>query len=162
MNKIKIERNTNGDTRVATKTPSIKEFDASNCKHTQDVKNMMGAFADKIEDRAFSHDWSKLEEPHRSAFYRDLCNTIEGRMDFKEGEWCKFHYDNERHHLLRRCPDDVNLVDVIEMLCDCVCAGMARSGSVRDIEINTEILERAVRNTVKLLENAVELVEESE
>lgn len=32
MNKIKIERNTNGDTRVATKTPSIKEFDVSNYK----------------------------------------------------------------------------------------------------------------------------------
>ena len=156
MNKIKIGRNTNGDTRVATKTPSIKEFDASNCKHAQDVRDMMFAFADEIKNRAIRHDWSKLIEPHKSAFYRDLCNTIEGRMDFDDGEWCKFHYDNERHHLLRRCPDDVNLIDVIEMLCDCVCAGMARSGSVRDIEINTEILERAVRNTVKLLENAVE------
>lgn len=162
MIKIKIERNTNGDTRVATKVPSIEEFEDSNYKHTQDVRTMMDEFADEIKNRAKSHDWSKLREPHKSAFYRDLCNTIEGRMDFEEGEWCKFHYDNERHHLLRRCPDDVNLIDVLEMLCDCVCAGMARSGCVRDLEINAEILECAVKNTAKLLENAVELQEESE
>lgn len=162
MKKIKIERNTNGDTRVATKTPSIKEFDASNCKHAQDVRNMMFEFANEIKNRSTDHDWSKSYEPYRSMFYRDLCNTIEGRMKFEEGEWCKFHYDNERHHLLRRCPDDVNLIDVLEMLCDCVCAGMARSGEVRDLEIDAEILDRAVRNTVTLLENAVELEEESE
>ena len=161
MKTIKIERNIIGDTRVATKVPSIKEFDESNHKHTQDVRNMMFAFADEIKNRAIIHDWSKLREPHKSAFYRDLCNTIEGRMDFDDGEWCKFHYDNEWHHLLRRCPDDVNLIDVLEMICDCVCAGMARSGCVRDLEINAEILDRAVRNTVTLLENAVELVEES-
>ena len=122
----------------------------------------MSAFADEIKYRALSHDWSKRIEPHKSVFYRDLCNTIEGRMNFDDGEWCKFHYDNERHHLLRRCPDDVNLIDVLEMICDCVCAGMARSGYVRDLEINAEILDRAVRNTVTLLENAVELVGESE
>lgn len=162
MKTIKIERNTNGDTRVATKVPSIKEFNASNYKHAQDVRNMMFTFADEIKNRSTDHDWTKLYEPHRSMFYRDLCNTIEGRMNFDDGEWCKFHYDNERHHLLRRCPDDVNLIDVLEMLCDCVCAGMARSGCVRDLEINAEILDRAVRNTVTLLENAVELVEESE
>ena len=46
------------------------------------------------------------------------------------------------------------------MICDCVCAGMARSGHVRDLEINKEILERAVSNTVKMLEDIVELEDE--
>ena len=82
-------------------------------------------------------------------------------MKFEDGEWYKLHCDNERHHLLKHCPDDVNLIDVLEMICDCVCAGMARSGCVRDLEIDAEILDRAVRNTVTLLENAVELEEES-
>lgn len=159
MKTIKIERNTNGDTRVATKVPSIEEFDDSNYKHTQDVRNMMYAFADEIKNRASHHDWSKLHEPHRSAFYRDLCNTIEDYMNFDDGEWYKFHYNNERHHLLKRCPNDVNLVDVIEMLCDCVCAGMARSGEVRDLEISSEILMAAMKNTVVLCREAVELKE---
>ena len=154
---VKIKRNTNGDTRVATKVPTFQEFGEANRLHTQDVKRMMWEFSEEIKNRGVSHDWSKLNEPHRSTFYRELCKTIEGQMNFEEGEWYKFHCENERHHLLNHCPDDVTLIDVIEMICDCVCAGMARSGSVRDLEINKEILERAVSNTVKMLEDIVEL-----
>ena len=161
MNKIKIERNTNGDSRVATTIPTIKEFGDANSIHASDVGEMMRYFAEDIKNRSVNHDWTKLYEPYKSMFYRDLCNTIEGRMKFEDGEWYKLHCDNERHHLLKHCPDDVNLIDVLEMICDCVCAGMARSGYVRDLEIDAEILDRAVRNTVTLLENAVELEEES-
>ena len=118
---------------------------------------MMKSFAEEIKNRSTDHDWTKLYEPYKSMFYRDLCNTIERRMRFEDGEWYKLHCDNERHHLLKRCPEDVNLIDVIEMICDCVCAGMARSGCVRDLEINTEILEQATRNTVEMLKNSVEL-----
>lgn len=159
MKKIKIKRNTNGDSRSATTIPTINAFGDANNIHAMDVEKMMKSFAEEIKNRSTDHDWSKLYEPYRSMFYRDLCNTIEGRMKFEDGEWYKFHCDNERHHLLKHCPDDVNLIDVLEMLCDCVCAGMARSGCVRDLEIDAEILDRAVRNTVTLLENAVELEE---
>lgn len=157
MKKIKIKRNTNGDSRSATTTPTIDMFDDANRMHIKDVGKMMDLISNIIAGRGINHDWSKIMEPHRSIFYRDLCNTIEGRMKFEDGEWYKFHCDNERHHLLKRCPEDVNLIDVIEMICDCVCAGVARSGYVRDLEINTEILERAVKNTTELLKNIVEL-----
>ena len=95
-------------------------------------------------------------------FYRDMCNTIEGRMKFEDGEWSKFHYATERHHLLRNVPDDVNLIDVIEMIADCVCAGMARSGEVRPLEIDESILMKAIDNTVKLMAESVELLEAGE
>ena len=157
MKKIKIKRNTNGDSRVAKTTPTIKEFGDANSIHASDVVEMMRSFAEEIKNRSTEHDWTKLYEPYRSMFYRDLCNTIEGRMKFEDGEWCKFHWNYERHHLLRHCPEDVNLIDVIEMICDCVCAGMARSGHIHDVEIDTDILDRAVRNTVEMLKNSVEL-----
>ena len=48
------------------------------------------------------------------------------------------------------CPEDVNLIDVIEMICDCVCAGMARSGKFREFKLSDEILQKAVSNTVKM------------
>lgn len=159
MKTVKIKRNTNGDTRVATKAPTYEEFGQANNMHVRDVEHMMKEFAEELKERASCHDWSKRTEPHKSTFYRELCNTIEGRINFEDGEWYKFHCENERHHLLKCCPDDVNLVDVIEMLCDCVCAGMARSGEVRDLEINTNILSRAVNNTVEMLKNCVELEE---
>lgn len=63
------------------------------------------------------------------------------------------HIKNERHHLLSRCPEDVNLIDVMEMITDCVCAGMSRSGEVRPIEIDNVILEKALENTVDLIKS---------
>lgn len=157
MDKIKIKRNTNGDSRVAKKTPTFYEFSDANILHVEDVKSMMKAIADMINDTGRNHDWTKAEEPYRSNFYRDLCNTIEGRIEFKDGQWNKDHYALERHHLLERCPDDVNLIDVLEMICDCVCAGMARSGEVRDLEISEDILLKAVRNTVEMCKEAIVL-----
>ena len=93
-------------------------------------------------------------------FYRDMCAVLEGRMDFFDGEWSKLHYEElERHHLKRFCPEDVNLFDVIEMLCDCVCAGMARSGDIYDIDIPADILTKAVSNTVELMKQQIEVVD---
>lgn len=81
-------------------------------------------------------------------------------MDFFDGEWSKIHYEVlERHHLKRHCPDDVNMLDVIEMICDCVAAGMARSGEVYDVDIPAEVLTKAVKNTVDLLKREIEVVE---
>lgn len=92
-------------------------------------------------------------------FYRDLCATLEGRLNFMDGEWAHLHYyEKERHHLKQHCPDDVNLFDVIEMLCDCVAAGMARSGDVYDVDIPAEVLTKAVANTVELLKDEIEVV----
>ena len=76
---------------------------------------------------------------------------------FVDGEWYPMHCKTERHHLNEYCPDDVNLIDVIEMICDCVCAGLARSGNVRPVEISTDIFKRAVDNTVKMLVDIVEI-----
>ena len=159
MNKIKIEKNTNGDSRVATSKPDFIQFEKANCMHCNDVDNMMSYVADRITSRGRRHDYTKKIEPHRSAFYRDLCNTIDGAMQFDDGEWSKTHYETERHHLNRHCPDDVNLIDVIEMICDCICAGMARRGEYSPISISDEILQKAVRNTEKMCVNAVEVIE---
>ena len=158
MDKIIIKHNTDGDSRVAKRVPTMTEFEEANYSHRTDVKKMMGNFADAITMQAIDHDWSKVKEPYRSMFYRDLCNTIEGKMEFMDGEWARLHYDVlERHHLKRHHTADVNLIDVIEMLCDCVCAGMARSGDVYDVDIPEEVLTLAVKNTVELLKESVEV-----
>ena len=160
MNKVKIKRNTNGDTRVAKSVPTFYDFVDANNLHIQDVENMMFELSKEIKLTGEKHDWTKARDPYKSNFYRDLCNTIEGRIKFEDGQWNKDHYALERHHLLRRCPDDVNLIDVLEMICDCVCAGMARSGEVRDLEISEDILLKAVKNTVEMCKEAVVLEDE--
>ena len=53
----------------------------------------------------------------------------------------------------------MNLFDVIEMICDCVAAGMARTGDVYEVTIPNEVLQKAVLNTVGILKNQIELVD---
>ena len=162
MRKVEITPNTNGDSRVAKQAPTFEEFMKANQSHISEVRNMANAFAQHLVWTADSHDFTKVVEPYASMFYRDLCNTIEGKMDFFDGEWSKLHYEElERHHLNRHAPEDVNLFDVIEMLCDCVCAGAARSGSadkIYDPDIPEDVLVKAVQNTIKLLKDSVEIV----
>ena len=160
MEKIKIKRNNLGDTRTATKVPTINEFINSNCDHTFDVSNMMKSLAKHIEYAGNEHDWTKRREPARSLFYRELCAKIEGKMEsFTDGEWYQMHVKTERHHLSDYCPEDVNLIDVLERICDCVCAGMARTGSVYPVTIPIDVLQKAFDNTVKMCIDAVEIVE---
>lgn len=157
---IKIKRHTEGDTRVAKEIPTISDFSAANYDHAEDVKNLARFFADGLIACVQRHDWTKLQEPYKSMFYRDMCDVMEGRMDFFEGEWSKLHYNElERHHLKRHCPDDVNMFDVIEMICDCVAAGMARSGDVYELDIPSDVLQRAVTNTVDILKKEIQVVD---
>lgn len=161
MKAIKIERNTLGDTRTATKVPTMNEFIAANREHVGHVEEMMRNISDDIRLRGINHDYTKIHEPERSLFYRELCAKIEGKIDsFEDGEWYPMHCLTERHHLNEHCPEDVNMIDVIEMICDCVCAGMARSGAFWPIKIPTEILQKAVENTAKMCVDAAEITEE--
>ena len=158
---IRMKRNQNGDTRTATHIPSIREFDEANSLHRDDVRALVARFSQLLEESARNHDWSKVKEPYRSMFYRDLVDTMNGRIKFEDGEWCQLHYnDLERHHLLRNTPDDVDLFDVIEMVCDCVAAGMVRSGEVRPLEISNEVFQKALDNTVEILKEQIELTDE--
>ena len=160
MERIKIKHNTLGDTRTATKVPTFFEFIDANRDHVNDVKNMMRRLADDISERGSKHDFTKMFDPKRSLFYRELCAKIEGKIDsFVDGEWYPMHCRTERHHLNEYCPEDVNLIDVLEMISDCVCAGMARSGNVYPIEIPSDILQKAVKNTVQMCIDAVEVKE---
>ena len=158
---IKIKRHTEGDTRTAKEIPTINDFSSANYDHVEDVKNLADFFSRELVKRVQKHDWTKLYEPYKSMFYRDMCAVIEGRMDFFDGEWSRLHYNElERHHLNQHCPDDVNMFDVIEMICDSVAAGLARSGNVYDLDIPSEVLQRAVANTVNLLIKEVQVVDE--
>jgi hypothetical protein len=74
--------------------------------------------------------------------------------EIKESEWYQTHINEERHHLNAKCPDDVNLIDVIEMLVDCVTAAIARKGYMPEPEaftVSGEILQKAYKNTVEML-----------
>jgi len=73
--------------------------------------------------------------------------------------WYKDLHLQERHHLNDKCPEDVNLFDVLERIADGVMAGLARSGDVYEEELDVEILARAYKNTQSLLKANVEVLD---
>lgn len=148
-----IYKNANGDSRTAPKDVSFEDFRKANDMHIQDVRNVINNLAYDLMFRGQMHDFTKknLEE----MFYDNFKDTINNGTDFVNNEWYQTHIKDERHHLLSRCPDDVNLIDVLEMIVDCVCAGKARSGEIRGLEINEEILKKALENTVKQVSEIV-------
>ena len=80
---------------------------------------------------------------------------------FKQTGWWDRHRKLNRHHLTKDdgIPHDVNLIDVLDFIADCVMAGMARSGSVYPLQLSPELLERAFQNTVELLKGNVTVSE---
>lgn len=126
--------------------------------HRSDVRKVMVCIADMIKEAGKNHDWTKTGE-YEIDFFRDFKAALEGKQEFIDGTWWPMHVTTERHHLLSYCPDDVNIIDVLEMIVDCTLAGLTRSGTVRPVEIDSEILKKAVDNIVELIKNNVEIVE---
>lgn len=153
---IRIKKNPNGDTRTAPKGITFEQFQQANDMHINNVEEVMWEIANLVEKAGELHDCTKKSQERM--FYRDFVNTQENGADFVSGEWYQLHVNAERHHLLSNCPEDVNLIDVLEMIADCTCAGLARSGEIRDLEINSEILDRAVKNTAELIKSMVEVI----
>lgn len=158
MNKIIINKNPNGDSRTAPSIPTFSEFKKANKMHQRDVAMMMQGLSFLVTNVGNMHDWSKNNNYYlEESFYNDFLKAMNGEMKFEDGDWAKIHYRFERHHLHRVVPEDVNLIDILEMIADCVCAGMARSGEVRDLSIDPDILEKAFSNTVEMCKEAVVL-----
>lgn len=154
---IEIKKNPNGDTRTAPKNVTFEQFQEANDMHIEDVRAVMWELSKMVDRAGENHDCTKKSQERM--FYNNFLSTINNGTDFVNDEWYQLHIRAERHHLLSHCPDDVNLIDVLEMISDCVCAGMARSGEIRDLEIDSDVLNRAVKNTAELIESMIEVKE---
>ena len=147
---IKIKKSQTADTRTCDFSKVTKEqlYDSS-VQHRDDIINGFVFFMGMMNNSANLHDHDKLSDI--DGFHRDF---ITG---FKQTEWWDNHRKVNRHHLLQDdgVPEDVNLIDVLDMVVDCVMAGMGRSGSVYHLDIKPEVLMTAFQNTVELLKNEI-------
>ncbi len=151
---IEIKKSPTADTRTCdvTKVERQQLLDSSS-QHIADVAQAMAFFPPKPFAAAAEHDYDKL-----TAIDWSYANLQTG---FKETGWWDNHRKIHRHHLGQAdgIPDDVNLLDMLEYISDCVMAGMARSGEVYALEASNELLRRAFDNTVSLLKTQVKVVQ---
>lgn len=147
---ININKSHTADTRTCDFANTTKDtLLASSRQHIGDVVKALAFFSGKLTEAAGEHDYDKLTTI--DWFHRDFLTG------FKRTEWWDNHRKIHRHHIDKPdgVPDDVNLLDVLEHVADCVMAGMARSGSVHELKLSDELLQRAFRNTVELLKSKV-------
>ena len=150
---IQIQKSPTADTRTCDFTSVSKQqlLDSSEM-HIDDVRKGMAFFMASLFVAGRDHDHDKITGIDQ--FHADFVTG------FKQTGWWDEHRKINRHHLLQPdgVPTDVNLVDVLDMIVDCVMAGMARSGSVYPLEIPPAVLMTAFKNTVELLKRQVEVV----
>ena len=149
---IQIKKSPTADTRTCDFSKVSKEtLVHSSHQHISDVENAMMLFAKMLGTAASTHDFDKLSDI--DGFHRDFLTG------FKHTEWWDKHRKINRHHLIEAdgVPEDVNLIDVLEMIADCVMAGMARSGSVYPLNLSSEVLMKAFQNTVILLKSNIQV-----
>ena len=150
---IEICKTTKADTRSAAGPVSKEDLLYQSELHIDHVKKGFEFINQKMIETAEKHDWTKIE--YIDQFHRDFSSGVTGK-DFKKLPWFQIHMTKERHHWLDNCPSDITLIDVMEKCIDVTMAGLARSGSVYDEEIPNEILQKAYKNTIKMLiENTV-------
>ena len=154
MNKIIIHRSKSADTRSADHLVTRQELKEDTLSHISDVMKGMNEISSEIHQRALEHDWTKLD--YFPEFFKQF-HAAQLTGEWGEGWYDKIHITNERHHLRDNPPEDVDLIDVIEQIVDCVMAGLARSGEYRDESIPDELLQKAYKNTVKKLIDKIEV-----
>lgn len=150
---IKIPKSKTADTRSCDFANVSKEtLTASSLQHIDDVGAALAFFSGLLTRKAATHDFDKLTEI--DWFHREFVGG------FKETTWWDNHRRIHRHHLAQEdgIPDNVNLLDVLEYIADCVMAGKARTGEVFPLVFTPELLERAFTNTVELLSQNVEVI----
>jgi hypothetical protein len=151
---ITIHKSPTADSRTCDFANTTKEtLLESSVRHIEDVRHGLFFFEYLVHEAAYAHDTDKITDIDE--FHRDFLTG------FKRTEWWDRHRKINRHHLLQAdgVPQDVNLIDVLDMIADCVMAGMARTGSVYPLNIEPEVLMRAFQNTVELLKANVEVAE---
>jgi hypothetical protein len=156
MSIIRIKKSPTADTRTCdwSRVTKLQLLESSN-QHIEDVSQALALFESLIDDAAAFHDRDKITGINE--FHSDFLTG------FKQTTWWDNHRKVNRHHLDKEdgIPTDVNLIDVLEHIADCVMAGMARSGSVYELKLPDELLQRAFVNTVNLLKSNIEVVSDN-
>lgn len=151
---IVIRPSPTADTRTCDfKAVTRETLLASSHQHIGDVRNALRFFMELLGRALVDHDRDKISDI--DGFHADFVTG------FEQTGWWDRHRKLNRHHLTQAdgIPEDVDLIDVLDHIADCVCAGMARSGGVSPLQLPPELLERAFDNTVAKLKAQIVLVD---
>jgi hypothetical protein len=140
-------------------------------RHIEAVRNHLNACISELLSRAERHDQSKLENPEKDVYDRytdQLRTSTYGSDEYKKllnthmKPALKHHYAHNRHHPehFKNGMKDMNLIDVLEMLCDWRSSSMRHNDGniLKSIEINQERFGYS-EDLRKILENTAHWID---
>lgn len=148
------------------------EEKATNCdtfRHIERIRNLLNACVIELLKRGELHDQTKLVHPEVEAFTKYTGALAECTYNSDEYKATlaamrpalEHHYAHNRHHPEhhKHGIDDMNLIDIIEMLCDWKAASERHNnGNIRkSIEVNADRFHISPQ-LVRILENTADLL----
>ena len=143
---------------------------AATMEHIHQVRHYLNRAIHDLLERGEKHDQSKLAPPEVGLFTEftpKLASSTYGSPEYDGfrkamGPALDHHYAKNRHHPehFKHGVDDMNLLDIVEMLCDWKAASLRHNdGNIRkSIEINADRFKLSPQ-LVKILENTADLME---
>lgn len=149
---------------------TIAECQVDTIKHIENVRKYIKLFTDKLTTRSIEHDRLKLESPEVEIFTEytpKLASSTYGSEEYNEflkemNVALQHHYANYRHHPehFDKGINDMNLVDIVEMLCDWKAATLRHNDGnlLKSIDINAkrfsfdDQLKQIFINTAKMFD----------
>ena len=140
-------------------------------RHIERVRNLLNVCVSNLLNRGEKHDQSKLDSPEVELFTEYTPKLASCTYDSDEYKAMKkamkpaldHHYANNSHHPehYKNGIEDMNLLDILEMLCDWKAASERHNdGNIRkSIEINGSRFNISPQ-LIRLMENTVSLIEE--
>jgi hypothetical protein len=138
-------------------------------RHIERVRNLLNKLIGELLWRGEVHDQSKLDRPEVELFTEytpKLATCTYGSPEYEGfrkamGPALAHHYANNRHHPehFKGGVDDMNLIDIVEMLCDWKAASERHNdGNIRkSIEKNADRFNLSPQ-LVRILENTADLL----
>jgi hypothetical protein len=157
-------------TNVAPESSTFEDQRFKTLRHIEAVRNHLNACIKELLTRAEQHDQSKLQGTERETFDEwtpKLRGVTYGSPEYKAAmaqmkPALDHHYAHNRHHPEhhKNGIKDMNLIDLMEMLCDWKSSSMRHNDGniLKSIEINqsrfgySEDLRLILENTAKWID----------
>lgn len=155
MKRVKIKYNPNGDARTLDHFPDYDEMKDAVDVHINNMKTVLKHIGNTFYSKADKHDSTVTD--YFDDYYIATAASYNKETPFKESDWYKQHFLEEKYRAQRIDPSTSNLLDLIEGICDHEVTTGERMIDSSNLLDKDQVYQMYL-NTLKDVEKAIEVV----